>query len=262
MIALCVDDEELLLNDLVRAVEASKNFTEVAAFKTYTEAVEWANDHDVDVAFLDIKLRGYTGLQLAEALREKHPYVSVIFCTGYREYAFEAFQIHVDGYLIKPVTVQAVQNEIKRLNRPEPSNRLTVHCFGTFDVLKNGKPLSFKRKRAKEVLAFLVDRRGARVTAREICAVLWEDEGDSDNNLMVLYKLTADLRAALEAVGEPNVFIKDTYDYYIDISKIDCDYYRFLAGDPQAVNEFRGEYMTQYSWAEETTARLDMGKII
>ena len=38
--------------------------------------------------------------------------------------------------------------------------------------------------------------------------------------------------------------------------KIECDYYRFLKGDIQAINAFQGEYMTQYSWAEPTLGKL------
>lgn len=261
MVALCVDDEELLLNELVRAVKASPAITDIASFKTYSDAVAWAGDNRPDVAFLDIQLRGHTGFELAEKLWELWGDLPIIFCTGYREYAVDAFRIHVSGYLIKPVDAVSVQKEIDRIRKPVEKDRLTVNCFGNFDVLKEGKPLSFKRKRSKEVLAYLVDRKGASVTAKEICAVLWEDEGDTEKNLMHLYKLTADLRTTLESVGEGEVFVKDGYNYYIDAAKIECDYYRYLAGDPLARKKFQGEYMLQYSWAEETAARLDMNSL-
>ncbi|MCR5487116.1 MAG: hypothetical protein K6F35_06245 [Lachnospiraceae bacterium] len=42
----------------------------------------------------------------------------------------------------------------------------------------------------------------------------------------------------------------------IDASKIDCDYYAYRDGNPAAVNAFRGEYMSQYSWAEKTLGSL------
>ena len=43
----------------------------------------------------------------------------------------------------------------------------------------------------------------------------------------------------------------------IDPERIDCDYYNFLAGDVRAINSYTGEYMSNYSWAEFTTAYLD-----
>ena len=42
----------------------------------------------------------------------------------------------------------------------------------------------------------------------------------------------------------------------LDTSKVDCDYYNFLRGDRSAFNSYRGEYMTQYSWAEVTRSAL------
>ena len=260
MFALCVDDEAPLLNGLVRAVEASPDITGTAQFRMCSEALEWAKDHRPDVAFLDIRLRGQTGLELAEQLHKLYPALPVVFCTGYREYAFDALQLHVSGYLMKPITAEAVQREIDNiLSKNEASEKLlTVQCFGNFDVFKNGKPLHFKRKRSKEVLAYLVDRRGSSVTAKEICAVLWEDDDVTDKNTMHLYKLIGDLKATLEEAGASDVLIKNNYEYAIDTSKIDCDFYRYLAGDLSATKLFHGEYMFQYPWAEETNAALQM----
>ena len=44
--------------------------------------------------------------------------------------------------------------------------------------------------------------------------------------------------------------------YFLDTGKVDCDYYNFLKGDRSAINSYRGEYMTQYSWAEVTRSAL------
>ena len=38
--------------------------------------------------------------------------------------------------------------------------------------------------------------------------------------------------------------------------RLDCDYYRFLQGDPAAVNAFQNDYMAAYSWAEIRNAEL------
>ena len=42
----------------------------------------------------------------------------------------------------------------------------------------------------------------------------------------------------------------------IDTSRVECDYYNFLRGERMALNAYRGEYMTQYSWAEVTRSAL------
>jgi hypothetical protein len=58
-------------------------------------------------------------------------------------------------------------------------------------------------------------------------------------------------------IGAENVFRHDTPYYWVDINLIRCDYIDFLEiGKPP----FRGEYMSQYSWAEETCAMLQFKK--
>lgn len=258
MIALCVDDEAALLAELVRAVEASPDVTEAVRFQKCSEVLEWAQDHRPDVAFLDIRMRGMTGLELAEQLQERYPELPVVFCTGYSEYAVDAFRLHVAGYLMKPVRPEDVQRELDIICEKTGigAPQVSIQCFGNFEVFVDGKVLHFKRKRAKELLAYLVDRRGSLVSSKEICTVMWEDDDQIERNMMHLYKLFGDLRKALAEVGAEDLLIRGKQDYAIDTAKVDCDYYRFLAGDPIAAKKFYGEYMTQYSWAEETAALL------
>ena len=259
-VKLCVDDEELLLTALVRAVEESPDIQEAVGFRLCSEALAWAEQNRPDVAFLDIQMRGMTGLELAQKLHALHPGLPIVFCTGYREYAFDAIQLRASGYLVKPVRPEQVQHELDVIKgRDHTAKLLTVQCFGTFEVFADGKPLVFKRKRAKELFAFLIDRRGASVTTRDICIALWEDDLADDKNIQHLYKLFADLREALTAVGAQDALIRGKQDYAVDTEQIDCDYYRYLAGDPVAAKSFCGEYMTQYSWAEETAAALQLG---
>lgn len=256
MIALAVDDEKPMLDALVRAVKASEDITEVAAFGSCSAVLEWAKENAADLAFLDISMRGMNGLVLAEKLQELQPECRIIFCTGYSEYAVDAFALHASGYLIKPVTAEAVQKEIDHIKgQSVGKSLLTVKCFGNFEVFCNGEVLSFKRTKTKEVLAFLVDRNGAGVSTREICAKLWENDVNDGKNRNYLYQMLEDLRTSLKEAGAESVMVKANGTYAVDTKRIDCDYYRFLeTGKP----EFYGEYMSQYSWAEETSARLYM----
>ena len=254
MIALAVDDERPMLNALTKAVKASSDITETAEFGTCSKALEWAMENTVDIAFLDISMRGMGGMVLAEKLLEIQPDCKIIFCTGYSEYAVDAFRIHVSGYLMKPITADAVQKEIDHIKGQKAKERLlTVKCFGTFEVYSHREPLSFKRTKTKELLAFLIDRNGSGVTTKQICASLWEDSTDDAKNANYLYQLFIDLCNTLKEVQAESILVKAGNTYSIDTERIDCDYYSYLKnGKP----EFYGEYMSQYSWAEETCALL------
>ena len=258
MKAIVVDDEIYMLETLQEAVDASTDIEQNVAFSSCSAALAYAQENPIDIAFLDINMRGMGGLALAEKLMELHPQCKIVFCTGYEEYAVSAFQLHVSGYLMKPITAEAVQKEIDHIKGVKTTEKLlTIQCFGHFEVLHNGELLPFKRKKAKELLAVLVDRNGAGMTAKQLCAILFLDDTDDSKNAAYLRQLVLDLKNTLKAIHAENVLKHDTPYYRIDTNLVKCDYFSFLeTGKPQ----FYGEYMTQYSWAETTCAMLQFKK--
>ena len=254
MIAIAVDDEILMLGALVKAINASPDIAEVSKFSNCDEALAFVKNNAVDVAFLDINMRGIGGLELAERIVEMRPECKIVFCTGYEEYAIPAFKLHAAGYLMKPISAEDVQGEIDNIKGLVKKEKLlTVRCFGNFEVYAKDEKLTFKRLKTKELFAFLVDRNGAGMTAKQICAVLFPDDTDDNKNSVYLRQLVLDLKNTLKAVGAESVLRHETPCYRVDTSLIQCDYTSYLeTGKP----EFRGEYMTQYSWAEETCAML------
>ena len=253
MIAIAVDDEILMLGALVAAVKASPDISEVIQFSGCDEALAFVKETPVDIAFLDIHMRGMGGLALAEKICLACPDCKIVFCTGYEEYAIPAFKLHACGYLLKPISAADVQGEINNIkgirHREKP---LVVKCFGNFEAYVNGEKLTFKRSKTKELLAFLVDRNGAGVTVAEIEVALWEEDEDQKNHNYI-HQLFYDLRNTLDAAGVGEIFKRNNYLYSVDPEKLECDYYAFLkTGKP----DFHGEYMTQYSWAEKTCGLL------
>ena len=254
MKVLAVDDEKLMLARLVNALEASNDISKVYDFTKCSQALEFVQSNAIDAAFLDIKMRGMTGLELAEKIKEIQPNCKIVFCTGYDQHAIEAFKLHAVGYLMKPISNEAVQKEIDYIKEIMGNNKLLqVKCFGNFEVFSNSNPLSFKRTKTKELFAYLIDRKGSSVNSKQICAVLWEDDTDDEKNMKYTWQLLGDLRQALRNVEAEEILIKTGNNYSINPEFIDCDYYNYLeTGEPN----FMGEYMTQYSWAEETCASL------
>ena len=258
MIAIAVDDEALMLGALAAAVEASEDIASVARFSDCEEALAYAKGNPVDIAFLDINMRGMGGLALAEKILAACPNCKIVFCTGYEEYAIPAFKLHASGYLMKPISAEDVQGEIDNIKGARQKEKpLTVKCFGNFEVYAKNEKVAFKRLKSKELFAFLVDRNGSGMTAKQICAALFPDDTDDAKNASYLRQLVLDLKNTLKAVGAENVLCHETPCYRVDTNLIKCDYITYLeTGKP----EFRGEYMTQYSWAEETCAMLSFEK--
>ena len=258
MKAIAVDDEIYMLETLQEAVSASSDIEMVETFSSCSAALAYATENPIDIAFLDINMRGIGGLGLAEKLLELQPGCKIVFCTGHEEYAVSAFQLHVSGYLMKPITPEAVQKEIDHIKGVKAGEKLlTIQCFGNFEVFYNQEVLPFKRKKAKELLAVLIDRNGAGMTAKQICAILFPDNTDDTKNAAYLRQLVLDLKNTLKTIQAEDVLRHDTPYYRIDTNQVKCDYLSYLETGKPA---FRGEYMTQYSWAEETCAMLQFKK--
>ena len=254
MIAIAVDDEVLMLGALAAAIEASPDIKEVFRFSGCEQALEFVKDHSVDIAFLDINMRGMGGLALAEKIVSYCADCKIVFCTGYEEYAIPAFKLHASGYLLKPISEEDVQGEIDNIKGVRQREKLlTVKCFGDFEVYAKNEKVVFKRLKTKELFAFLVDRRGAGMTAKQICAVLFPQDTDDTKNAAYLRQLVMDLKNTLKSVGAEGVLCHETPCYRVDTNLIKCDYISYLeTGKP----EFHSEYMSQYSWAEQTCAML------
>jgi two-component SAPR family response regulator len=254
MRVIAVDDEELMLRALVRAISVSPDVKEVVQFSNCEKALNYVKENPIDVAFLDINMRGMGGITLAEKIIALRPNSKIVFCTGYEEYAIPAFKLHASGYLMKPISAKDVQSEIDNIKGVRKKEKLLeVKCFGNFEVYVKGEKLSFKRSKSKELFAFLIDRKGAGMTARQICAVLFPDDADDDKNTAYIRQLVMDLKNTLKSVGADAVLCHETPFYRIDTNLLKCDYFSYLEGGKP---EFLGEYMTQFSSAEETCANL------
>ena len=263
-----IDDEPTVLKASEQIIRRALPDAEVTAFRSSAEALNTLNNPSkpLDVCFCDIEMPGINGLEFAIHLKQISPETKIIFVTAYSEYALEAFRIHANGYILKPINVVRVLEEIgEPVKSPRETGTgtelLKVQCFGNFEVFWQGKPLLFNRKKTREFLAYLVDRKGALCSSEEIATAIWEeDDGDETNIKAYIRVLISDLRKTLANIGQEDVIIRQRGQVAINTEKLDCDYYHMLDGDMKAVNSFQGEYMMQYSWAEITTGQLTFGK--
>ena len=115
----------------------------------------------------------------------------------------------------------------------------------------------FCSTKAKELLAVLVDRRGADATMSSLINVLWPDRPYDDNVKQLYRKAVTYLNHTLAQYGIPQLFSSARGSCHVNPSCFSCDYYDFLARDPAAMELFNGRYMFSYSWAEDTLAILE-----
>lgn len=128
---------------------------------------------------------------------------------------------------------------------------LYVQCFGNFEVFRKDRTrLRFKRRKSKELFAYLILRRGAACSNTELAAILFEDDSYDAKRQQYLQKIIASLRETLEEAGAAGVLVRSYGHISVDVNKVQCDYYQFTQNDTEILRSWAGEFMLQYSWAE------------
>lgn len=284
---IAADDEYLALKDLVEALREALPDADVQGFQTAREALLSAAGTPVDAAFLDIEMAGMNGLALAKELKEIRSQTNIVFVTGYSQYAVEAFSVSASDYLLKPVTAQEILRAVSNMRSPLPAasppqaalphgaqceeqckvlgeaqylpatSKLWVRAFGNFEVFVSGAPLRFPRSKSKELFAYLIHKRGTGCSTRELAAVLYEDQPYTLSLQKQVQTILSAMIRTLKDAGVSDCIVRSYNRTSLDVTRVDCDYYRFLNRDTDAVNQYTGEYMSNYSWAEFVIGYLD-----
>ena len=107
------------------------------------------------------------------------------------------------------------------------------------------------------MLAYLVSRRGAYVSGDELLGILYEDKPITPSAKSQLRNLVASLSKSLKAAGADDLVLKKRNHLAVNTTLCNCDYYKFLQGNIDAINAFMGEFMSNYGWAEFITGYLE-----
>lgn len=134
--------------------------------------------------------------------------------------------------------------------------RVCIRTFGYFDVFIDDRPIAFRNKKSKELLALLVDRRGGYISSVEAIGFLWEDEPANSVTLARYRKVALRLKNILEEYGITDIVESVDGKRRIVTDKVKCDLYDYLSGDEEYSSLFKGSYLTNYSWGENTLGEL------
>lgn len=123
---ILVDDEKVILAGEIPILEEVFPNDVVTGFTKPSDAVAFAKTNPVALAFLDIELGRFSGLDLCRELLNINHRTNVIFLTGYRDYSFDAWSTGASGFMLKPLTAAAVRAQFARLRRSFPDGGGTM----------------------------------------------------------------------------------------------------------------------------------------
>ena len=115
---IMVDDRKLVLTGGLPILEEALPNATVTGFTNADEAIEYAKRNNISLAFLDIEIRNMSGFDLCKILLEINPRTNIIFLTAYADYSLDAWGTGASGFMLKPITLEAVKEQLKNLRYP------------------------------------------------------------------------------------------------------------------------------------------------
>ena len=191
---LIVDDERIISEGMARTLRSVVG-TDAIIYTTNDpyDALDIIKHQKIDVMFCDVNMPGMDGLELVQRIQRITEDIDVIFATGHAHYSLDAWKTIAQAFVLKPVgedEIREVLNKVMKRRKvqtvttSEPKIGMKVFeeekrkdikamCFGNFELFYKDRPIRFTRKKSKEMLAYLIDRRGAVITTEQIRTILW-----------------------------------------------------------------------------------------
>lgn len=262
-------------NDSLRSIQAlAMRFTEgVVAFEVENDRVRPLYTSENVCSFFGYSREEWT------ALAERRPTIrgfifrsgiayddiKGLFATGEAEFTY--FDMSQNAYRrIRAICSQQYHGGGDRCyvmlynmdaREPErPGTAVRIRTFGYFDVFVDEKPIAFRNEKSRELFALLVDRRGGFVSSEEAISFLWEEEPANSVTMARYRKVALRLKNILEEYGIADIIESVNGKRRLIPERVTCDLYDYLSGKAEYAQLFKGSYLTNYSWGENTLAEL------
>ena len=249
-------DEELKYLDQLECILGEYGEIELlGAFSLPEEALEFAKQHEIEFAILNIKEENGE-LFLGKELRRIYPDMVLIYSMEHPDDIKKAlYDAKADYYIMKPYNAIEIANLVQRVSllagRLKP--RAKILTFGHFEVFIEKMKIHFSNAKSKELLALCIDHEGGDVSMEEAVDKLWPNRIYDERVKNLYRKAVLYCRKKFEQHDCSGIFQSKRGSCRILTWKIECDLFQLK----QHLNTmFNGEYMIDYEWAREREARL------
>lgn len=221
-IAIC-DDEPIHVDLIKNYINSSNVPYKVNCILTYSgeKLLESLKDNSVDAIFLDIEMEGMDGIQAGRKIREKDKDVIIVYLTGYKDYALEAFEIESFNYLIKPVTKERFMEEMNRIFLRIQEKKALKEKEKLFHVYTKGKLIKLKyndiyffEKFFRKIKVYTLDE------TIEFYGSMKDLLGDLDNSYFIrCHQSYVVNKSKIREIQENKVILDGKTDWCIPISR-------------------------------------------
>ena len=268
---LIFSQQKLLITQISDAISKLEPESELLCFTDPIDSLSFtAESPSLSGAVIDIDSDACYSLRFLKVFHTLDSSLPVIFLSKSGKYAVESFQYGAVDYLNSPFSMQRLREALDKLKEKHTTKnirRVYIKTFGSFEIFVGDTPISWKNSKTKELLAFLIDSRGAEVSSDAIKQTLWPDVDEkkaSSNYHTTLHNL----RKKLASNGLEHLLLGSRGSQRVDTSIFDCDLYDFERcaedGSPaacrQAFSLYKGRYLENnaYPWSHFTKLRIDI----
>lgn len=260
-----------LVSQILKQIDRLTPETDIRTFCDPLDMLSFAAEKQpLSGAIIDMDSPACFSLKLIKIFHALRPSLPVIFVSKSGRYAVESFQYGAIDYLPLPFSSLRLKESMKKLhanNHTTRSGRVYITTFGSFEIFVGGVAIPWKNSKTKELLAFLVDSRGASVSSQAIKKALWgnaPEQKAASNYHTTLHNL----RKKLESNGLSALLKGTRGSQQVNTDLFDCDLYEFEHyvedGSESACRKafalYKGRYLENnaYPWSHLTKLRIDI----
>jgi two-component SAPR family response regulator len=239
MRVVIIDDEIPAIDEIVYFLK-EYSLEIVGTYHNPLQALDCIMADNPDLIFIDIEMPRLNGIELAIKIQNLINHIIIVFVTAYSQYALEAFRVHPIDYILKPIESNAfsnamqyvikqyelLQNQLSKEELGDVNDKVSVNCFGNFEVIKDNVRMKFATKKSKELLAYLIYNTDKVFYRDEMLRALFpsSDVTKAQNNFYVtLYRLRNTMNEF--GIKKEDFYIQDNYT--IHANDCLCNYINF-----------------------------------
>lgn len=238
MKAILIDDDQPTLFILNKMLAKIPRVEIVGEFLSAGDAYHFLKHNPVELAFVDIKMPGESGLDFAWRSLAEFPDLYVVFLTAYKDYAVEAFEVQAFDYIVKPIQQERLERTVSRVlqrkaagissrNTVEQAKVLSVYCLGGLDLRNtNDDFVMISSSKGQELFAYLLVHRERLTSKWRIMEDVFQ--GMSPQNAETYLNTTVyKLRKVLEQYGKRSAIVVASESYVMEVKDFYIDFIEF-----------------------------------
>lgn len=191
--------------------------------------------------------------QKVQRFNEKIIFIAI---TSDKSNCYEAIKLKFNDVLLSPISQETLYRFLLTFRETYPKHKVFIQTMPDFCLYIDDIILPFTNKKAKEMLALLVDAECSPISNNTIIDTVWPNSLCDDIAKSRCRVEMHNLRIILQKYGISYILSDTGRQRYVNPETFKCDLYELLSGNLYYIQRYNHRYMESYSWAETTKGKI------